>query len=242
VTENPEEVPPTSDNPSTNTDSSTETPTEESGSPTETSTDQGGSEQTPEEPSVPADPIDATEEQESQQQSQETTQENQSTESSSNSTPTEQAVNTLLEQSNGQPVSAEAIKEAGLTYADLPPATPVEVRTDEDGNAVIITAEVAAALVLLENPTELLGAIFSDPGQALTALTNIGADMSPAEREESTKIIVASVIAGQAAVNAATMAAAATTGSTGGSSGGGGGGGASGDGKKRNAVRRRKLK
>ena len=168
-------------------------------------------------------------------------QDNQSSESSSNSTPTEQAVNTLLEQSNGKPVSAEAIKEAGLTYADLPPATPVEVRTDEDGNAVIITAEVAAALVLLENPTELLGAIFSDPGQALTALVNIGADMSPAEREESQKIVVASVIAGQAAVNAATMAAAATT-STGGSSGGGGGGGASGDGKKRNAYRRRKIK
>jgi hypothetical protein len=178
----------------------------------------------------------------SQQSSQETTQENQSNESSPNSTPTEEKVNALLEQAGNEPVSAADIKEAGLTYSDLPPATPVEVRTDEDGNPVIITAEVAAALVLLENPTELLGAIFSNPSEALTALVNIGADMSPAEREESTKIIVASVIAGQAAVNAATMAAAATTGSTSGSGGGGGGGGASGDGKKRNVVRRRKLK
>jgi len=139
---------------------------------------------------------------------------------------------------SGEAVTTKAIQEAGLTYEDLPPDTPVEVRQDENGNEVIITAEVAAALVLLESPAELISAIFDDPAQALLAITSIGADMSDEEREESEKIIVASVIAGQAAVTAASMAAASTTRTpSGGGSTGGGGAAASGDSK---AVRRRK--
>lgn len=128
-----------------------------------------------------------------------------------NSTPEERAVvaEAIIEAAHGEPVTAQAIQEAGLTYQDLPPQTPVEVRQDENGNEVVITAEVAAALVVLESPAALVEAIFSDPGQALLALASIGADMSEEERAESEKIIVASVIAGQAAVNAAGMAGAA---------------------------------
>ena len=141
----------------------------------------------------------------------------------------------------GEAVTAEAIKDAGLEYKDLPPATPVEVRQDENGNEVIITAEVAAALVLLENPAELIGAIFSDPGQALQALGSIGADMSDEEREEATDMVVATVVAAGAAMNAVGAAAGAAGGSTsggsGGGGGGGGGGGASGESK---GIRRRK--
>ena len=127
-----------------------------------------------------------------------------------NSTPEQRAAiaETLIESAQGAPVTAQAIAAAGLEYKDLPAETPVEVREDEDGNEVVITAEVAAALVVLENPAELLNAILTDPTQALLALTNIGADMSVEEREESEKIIIASVIAGQAAVGAAGMAAA----------------------------------
>ena len=115
----------------------------------------------------------------------------------------------LIESAQGEPVTAQDIQDAGLTYADLPPDTPVEVRQDEDGNEVVITAEVAAALVILENPAELLNAIFTDPSQALLAIASIGADMSDEERAESEKIIVASVIAGQAAVTAAGAVGAA---------------------------------
>ena len=157
----------------------------------------------------------------------------------------------LIESAEGEAVTAEAIEEAGLTYEDLPAETPVEVRQDENGNEVIITAEVAAALTVLESPAEFIGAIFDDPGQALTAVLNIGADMSVEEREESEKIIVAAVIAGQAAINAATMAAtgaattaavsAATTatGSTTPSSSGGAGGPAAGNDKPKRTFRRR---
>jgi hypothetical protein len=114
----------------------------------------------------------------------------------------------IIEQAQGEPVTAQAIADAGLTYADLPPETPVEVRQDENGNEVVITAEVAAALVVLADPGALIEAIFTDPGQALLAIASIGADMSDEERTESEKIIVASVIAGQAAVSAAGAAAA----------------------------------
>jgi len=127
------------------------------------------------------------------------------------STPKEREViaEALIQAANGEPVTAQAIADAGLTYADLPAETPVEVRQDENGNEVVITAEVAAALVVLESPAAFIEAIFTNPGQALLAIASIGADMSDEERKESEKIIVASVIAGQAAVNAASMAGAA---------------------------------
>jgi uncharacterized membrane protein YgcG len=145
----------------------------------------------------------------------------------------------IIEAAGDEPVTAEAIADAGLTYADLPPETPVEVRQDKDGNEVVITAEIAAALVILENPAELISAIFTDPAQALLAISSIGADMSEEERTESEQTIVAAVIAGQAAIGAAGMAAGAATssGSTGGSGGGSSGGGGSSESK---SARRRK--
>jgi hypothetical protein len=146
----------------------------------------------------------------------------------------------VIEAAQGEPVTAQAIQDAGITYEDLPPDTPVEVREDENGNEVVITAEVAAALVVLESPAELLNAILSDPGQALLAIASIGADMSEEEREESEKIIVASVIATQAAVTAAGLATSVASSTTRTPSGGGttGGGGVSAGESK--AVRRRK--
>ena len=156
-----------------------------------------------------------------------------------NATEEEKAVvaEAIIEAAGGAPVTATAIADAGLTYADLPPETPVEVRQDKDGNEVVITAEVAAALEVLANPTELISAIFTDPGQALLAIASIGADMSDTERKESEQTIIASVIAGQAAVSAAGMAAGGAARSTGGggSSPSGGGGAAESKG-----VRRRK--
>ena len=87
----------------------------------------------------------------------------------------------------------------------LPPETPVELE-----NGVILTAEVVVALQLLENPTELLGAIFTDPGEVFTALSNIGADMSPEVREKSEKVVISAIIAGGIATQAAGIAAAST--------------------------------
>ena len=123
----------------------------------------------------------------------------------------EAAVEAIIEAADGEAITVETIAAAGLTLEDLPAQTPVEVRTDDNGNAVVITAEVAIALQVFDSPTELVSAIFNNPGQVLTAVANIGADMSDEERKESEEIIVASVIASQAAINAAGMAAGTAT-------------------------------
>ena len=131
-----------------------------------------------------------------------------------NATDEEKAIiaDALISAALGEPLTAQAIQDAGLTFADLPPDTPVEVRKDANGNEVVITAEVAVALELLANPAELLAEVFSDPGQVLLAISSIGADMSIEERAQSEKTVVAAVIvgqiAGQAAVGAAGAAAA----------------------------------
>jgi len=129
----------------------------------------------------------------------------------------------------GESVSAAEIKASGVSYADLPPSTPVELRTDENGNALVITAEVAANIELVQDPGALLEAVLTDPGAALAALGSIGADMTDAEREEATEMVVATVVAAGAAINAAAVATGGATGGStggGGSSGGGGGSGA----------------
>ena len=138
----------------------------------------------------------------------------------------EVVVEALLEDLKpGEAVTAAAVAASGVSYADLPPETPVEVRTDENGNALVITAEVAANVELVQDPGALLEAAFTDPGAALAALGSIGADMTEEEREEATDMVVATVVAAGAAINAA---AVATGGATGGSTGGGSSGGGSG--------------
>jgi len=117
----------------------------------------------------------------------------------------------LVSSAEGAPVTAASIEAAGLEYRDLPPAIPVEVREDLNGNPVVITAEVASALLTLESPAALIGAISGcfNPEQAieglteeqqcevLKALANIGADMSPQERQKAKEVLVAAVLVGQ---------------------------------------------
>ena len=102
----------------------------------------------------------------------------------------------IVAQYEGEAVPAAALVAAGIDYEDLPPETPVETRVDESGEPIIITAEVADALELVSNPSELVGAIFTDPAKALLAIASIGADMSDTERQESQTVVVASVIVG----------------------------------------------
>lgn len=128
-----------------------------------------------------------------------------------------QVAQLLIEAANGEAISAEDIKAVGLEYKDLPPATPVEVRTDANGNPVVITAEVASALLTLESPAALISGIAAciNPDEAieglteeqkcevLKALANIGADMSPQERQKAKEVLVAAVLVGQVIVGSA---------------------------------------
>jgi hypothetical protein len=141
----------------------------------------------------------------------------------------------------GETLTKEQIQDAGIAYQDLPADTPVEIREDENGNEIVIIAEVAAALELIADPGALVSAIFDDPAQALLAVASLGADMSEEEREEAGKMVLTVVVAGQA-VSTALAAAGAATGGAGSSSGGGSGGGGSGGGASsgKSGTRRRK--
>jgi hypothetical protein len=109
--------------------------------------------------------------------------------------PTVTSVEELLESLEpGEAVSFEAFLESGLDYEDLPPDTPITLE-----NGVILTAEVADAIEIFDTPAELLSTVFSDPGKALKALRNVGADMTEEERETSQNTVVAAVIVTQVA-------------------------------------------
>jgi len=98
----------------------------------------------------------------------------------------------LVTQADGEAISSEMIDELGLDFEDLPEDQPVSLE-----NGVILLAVVADALEIFSNPSEILGAVFTDPGKALTAVANIGEDMTDATRKESQKVVIAAVIAAQ---------------------------------------------
>jgi hypothetical protein len=103
-----------------------------------------------------------------------------------------------------EPVEEETIQVDEVDLETLAPDTPVEL-----SNGVVITAEQAIAVQLLQDPAALLQELFTDPLAAFAALGSVGADMTEEEREESEKVIIAAVIAGNIATTAATSAAGA---------------------------------
>jgi hypothetical protein len=97
----------------------------------------------------------------------------------------------------------EVVQAEDVEASELPADTPIQLE-----NGVVLTAGVVAALELFDSPAELLSEVFTNPAQVLTALSNIGADMSEEERKESTETILAAVIVGQIATQSAVAAAA----------------------------------
>jgi hypothetical protein len=73
-------------------------------------------------------------------------------------------------------------------------------------NGVVLTAQQAVAIELLQNPVELLQELFTNPAAAFAALAQVGADMSPEVRERSEEVLIAAVIVGNIA-SAASAAA-----------------------------------
>lgn len=121
-------------------------------------------------------------------------------------TPTSEptSVDELLNQyTEGEAVPADQLAELGIDYSQLPPETPIMLE-----NGVVITAEVADALQIFDDPTELLSAVFTDPGKAIKAVANIGADMSPKVRKEAQAVTVSAVVVSQviAGTSALTLA------------------------------------
>ena len=105
-----------------------------------------------------------------------------------------------------EPVEEEIIHVNEVDLSTLAPDTPVEL-----SNGVVVTAEVAMDIALLQNPGELLATIFTNPLAALSALNNVGADLPEEVREEAEKVVVSAIIAGGIATQAAASAAAGAT-------------------------------
>lgn len=109
-------------------------------------------------------------------------------------------VEAVVPQASNAPINVNSVD-----LASLPPNTPVQL-----DNGVVVTAEVAIAVELLGNPAELLSTMFTDPGAALAALGNVGADLPPEVRKKAQAVVVSAVIAG----NIATLSAGAAAGAT----------------------------
>jgi polyhydroxyalkanoate synthesis regulator phasin len=89
-------------------------------------------------------------------------------------------------------IPADVFEESGLDYEDLPPEQPITLE-----NGVVITAEIADAIEIFEDPSELLSTVLTDPGKALKAIANVGADLTPEVRKDAQAITVSAVIVSQ---------------------------------------------
>lgn len=99
------------------------------------------------------------------------------------------------------PITPEPIPEPEVVVEE--PVVTDEVTLD---NGVTITKQEAAAVALIQNPTELLTTLFTNPMEALSAINQVGADMSPEVREKSEEVVVAAVIVGNIASAAGAVA------------------------------------
>jgi hypothetical protein len=113
----------------------------------------------------------------------------------------------------GEAITLDMLLEAGISLSDLPPETLVEIRTDENGNPVVITAKQATQLAVFSDISSLIEAIFNDLGALIRSLQHVGKDMTEEEREESQAVVVSSVIVANIAhlaSNAAAIGSAVT--------------------------------
>lgn len=115
------------------------------------------------------------------------------------------------------------------SVAPSPDPSPVPTDTPgpiDPGAAVEAVSEaIGEAAAAIANT---IGDSVENVGKAVTAVTNLGKDLSPEEREKAAPVVVAAVVVTQVAQAAAAAAAAASAGS----SGGGGASGSSSNGKR----------
>ena len=97
----------------------------------------------------------------------------------------------------------DVLMASGIDYSELPPDQPITLE-----NGVVITAEIADALQIFESPSELLATVFTDPGKALKAISNVGADLPADVRKTAQQVTIAVVIVGQVIVGGVTTSLA----------------------------------
>jgi hypothetical protein len=105
----------------------------------------------------------------------------------------------LTEYTPDEAIPFDVLAASGIDYSELPPDQPVTLE-----NGVVITAEIADALEIFEDPSELLAAVFTDPGKALKAIANVGADLPAEVRKTAQQGTVAVILVGQVIVGGVT--------------------------------------
>jgi hypothetical protein len=145
----------------------------------------------------------------------------------------------LLEKYKDTSIPASELLALGIDFKDLPEDTVIVLE-----NGVELTAGVLAGFAMLENPSEIIANLFTNPKAVLSALGNVGADMNTEKREEAQTVVIASVIVTQIAAAASMAASSSSRGgsSSGSSSGGSGGGGGGAPAGKEGSKPRKKIK
>lgn len=99
----------------------------------------------------------------------------------------------------GIAIPADVFEASGLDYEDLPPDQLITL-----DNGVVLTAEIADALEIFKDPAELFATVFIDPGKALKAIFNVGADLPADVRKTAQQGTVAVILVGQIIVGGVT--------------------------------------
>lgn len=102
-----------------------------------------------------------------------------------------------------EPLPEPVAVPAPTSQPDIAYESPVVVLA----NGVILTQEVAEQIELLQNPSELLSELFTNPAAVFAALGSVGADMSPEARQKSKDAVVQAVVVGSIITQAAGAAA-----------------------------------
>jgi hypothetical protein len=117
--------------------------------------------------------------------------------------PVEEAPAVVEPVEESTPSEPPIVNVEDVNLESLPPDTPVKL-----ANGVVVTAQVAMAVEMLQNPAEFVQTMLTNPIAALADLGSVGADLPPEVREEAEKVVVAAIIAGNIATQAAATAAA----------------------------------
>jgi hypothetical protein len=119
----------------------------------------------------------------------------------------------VVDETSQESIPTETTQEQTTPIVEPTPEPPVveePIVTDVTlDNGVVLTAQQAETVALLQSPGQLLTTIFTNPAEAVAALFQVGVDMSPEARAQSEKIVVSAVIAGQIAQTAVSAAAGA---------------------------------
>jgi hypothetical protein len=113
----------------------------------------------------------------------------------------------VVDETLPESIPEQIIPEQVVPVVEPTPEPPIVDDSITLDNGVVLPTSVAQSLEVFKSPSELITAIFTNPAEVFTALGNVGADMSPTVREQSEKVVIAAVIAGNIATQAASAAA-----------------------------------